>query len=183
MRYTWTSLSLLLCWRWGGCQQNAWPEFNHYRKYKNKERDRDFKPTLTGLTKKKNTVDDDTRVYERIQGQTPWSSSGSHVETSEWLHVCVCIWVWRVCVNCFILKVFNSMYVWCVLCVRVRTNSINIKKSDTFSWRNSLVKETLAEKRAKCWQCDCLDQAFFFFPPGVYCVFYITCVTLSNTAH
>ena len=61
----------------GGYQQNAWPEFIHYRKYKNNEKTMDLNRRGAGPTKQ----------WRVTQERTTWSSDGPHVG----LHDCVCV--------------------------------------------------------------------------------------------
>lgn len=75
-------------------QQNAWPEFIHYRKYKNNEKTVDLNRRGAGPTKQRRGT----------QERTTWSSDGPHVGLHD--RVCVCVWgvFLSVCfTNCFIL--------------------------------------------------------------------------------
>lgn len=142
-----------------GYQQNAWP----------------FIIENIKTMKRQWFLKDVGRTYKTVDGDTGednliirWSSCWKCRMTA-----CVCVGCVSVCV-CKLLCIQCILY-FCV-CVGVRTNSINIKVRHI-----SFIKKQFGQRRGQCSQHVCPKQAYL--GPGVYCVFYIACVTLSNTVH
>lgn len=134
----------------------------HYRKYKNNEKTVIFK-------RRGQDIQNSGWWHRRRQLDHPM------VLMLEMSHDCMCV-----CVGCVSVCVCKLLCIQCILyfcvCVGVRTNSINIKVRHI-----SFIKKQFGQRRGQCSQHVCPKQAYL--GPGVYCVFYIACVTLSNTVH
>lgn len=142
----------------GWYRQNAWPEFIHYRKYKNNEKTH-FKQIWAGLIKQQ--VDHPMVLMLEMSTQLGVGGVSIVVYDSFCLLKVYCICV---------CSVFLSMF------VRARTNSINIKVCHM-----SFIKKVWSKNTEE--NVDNMFETGSFLEPGVYRVFYIMCLTLSNTVH